>query len=567
MGTADSPFVESLWIPLWLFTALFAIFQTGFMPLYSTRTLGVAWEMWNSGQFLVPYNNGEPYSHKVPLLFWLIHAGWAVGGVGDVWPRLLEVMIGLGVLLLTQRLARVLFRESPLVSSLTPWLLAAFSFTFLFSLQIMYETLLALCVMAALNALVGSDPEKRPWFGWFAVAVAAGLLTKGPVMLLHIAAVYLLGPYWHPWARRSRARWYLGGGVALLLACAALVAWAIPAAQAGGEAYRNELFFVQTAGRVVDSFDHARPWWWYASVLPALLVPWLLWPRAWAALIAGCAGHMHVGRRMIACWLGSVLIAFSLVSGKQAYYLLPELGGVAILLAAGFASFAARDRRAPRAAGAWLLGLSCLFGALMLLLLPGRVADGRVDTPALIDLSAASPLFALAAGVLGVLFLMTPRGDVPAVRRIAGLSLGAVALAYLLFAQTVWAPFDLRPAAERISALQKAGIPVAHFQVYENQFQYLGRLQKPLDVLHGSLVEPWLAANPNGRVVYYAKQLSAADLAHAELIQPFRSEWLVIERMDSWTLRRIGRPAPLPTHPAELVPPDYWPYRKVSSGP
>ena len=83
---------SAAWVPVWLIAALIAIFQTGFMPLYSTRTLGVAWEMWNSGQFLVPMANGVPYSHKVPLLFWLIHAGWFVGGVGDVWPRVLEVL-------------------------------------------------------------------------------------------------------------------------------------------------------------------------------------------------------------------------------------------------------------------------------------------------------------------------------------------------------------------------------------------------------------------------------------------------------------------------------------------
>jgi hypothetical protein len=256
-----------------------------------------------------------------------------------------------------------------------------------------------------------------------------------------------------------------------------------------------------------------------------------------------------------------VLLAFSLVSGKQAYYLIPELGGVAILLAAGFSRLAGYGRIAPRAVGAWLLALACMLGAGFLLLMPAGVADGRLDAQALVDLSTASPWFVVAALVLGALFFLTPRSDVRAVRHIAGVSMAAVALAYLLFAQTLWPPFDLRPAAERISALQRAGVPVAHFQVYENQFQYLGRLKEPLEVLHGSLVEPWSAANPDGRIVYYAKQLSEADLAYADLIQPFRSEWLVIERADSWALRRIGRPAPLPEHPAELVPPGYWPYR------
>ena len=80
-------------------------------------------------------------------------------------------------------------------------------------------------------------------------------------------------------------------------------------------------------------------------------------------------------------------------------------------------------------------------------------------------------------------------------------------------------------------------------------------------------MEPWTAANPDGRIVYYVKQLSPADLDYAELIQPFRSEWLIIERADTWALRRVGKPAPIPDKPAELVPPGYWPYRELLKAP
>ena len=37
------------WLPLWAVVALLAIFSHGPMPLYSTRTLAVAWEMWDHG--------------------------------------------------------------------------------------------------------------------------------------------------------------------------------------------------------------------------------------------------------------------------------------------------------------------------------------------------------------------------------------------------------------------------------------------------------------------------------------------------------------------------------------
>ena len=41
----------------------------------------------------------------------------------------------------------------------------------------------------------------------------------------------------------------------------------------------------QTAGRVVDSFDHARPLWWYLPMLPVLLFE-LLWKLVWVGIVA-----------------------------------------------------------------------------------------------------------------------------------------------------------------------------------------------------------------------------------------------------------------------------------------
>ena len=551
------------WIPLWTLAALVAIFSTGLMPLYSTRTLGVAWEMWSSGQFLVPYSNGEPYSHKVPLLFWLIHLGWAVGGVGDVWPRLLEVSTGLAVLLLARRLARVLAPDDPRITALVPWLLAAFCYAFLFALQIMYEMLLCVCVLGALNALVARDPDRRPAFGWFAVAVAAGLMTKGPVMLLHVVFPFLFGPLWHPWAARERWRWYLGGSLALVAACAVLLAWAFAAAQAGGEAYRNELFFMQTTGRMVDSFDHARPVWWYLSVLPILALPWALWPRAWNAAWQAARAPRTIAWRFLAAWLVPVGIAFSLVSGKQPYYLLPEATGGALALALGFARLAQRGPRAHWIGGSQWLGLVLVAAGAALLWLPRAVAAGRIDSVWYIDLATASPLFAVAGFVLGALLLWPVRDDAANLRRLSAVSIVALALVYGLFAQTLWPRFDLAPAARRIAALERAGVPLAHLDIYQNQFRFLGRLERPITAFLPGQGHDWAAAHPDGRVIRYVRKLSTDDLRHADLVQPFRSDWLVIERAGSWLARERGETVAPPPAPAETYPPRYWPYQRL----
>ena len=95
-----------LWTGLWAVVMAAALFTRPLMPMDETRYLAVAWDMWMSGDFLVPRLNGETYSHKPPLLFWLINLGWGVFGVNEWSPRLVAPLFGLASLFLTQRLAR-----------------------------------------------------------------------------------------------------------------------------------------------------------------------------------------------------------------------------------------------------------------------------------------------------------------------------------------------------------------------------------------------------------------------------------------------------------------------------
>ncbi len=61
----------------WLLLVLLALLTRPLFPMDETRYVALAWEMWQRGDFLVPYLNGEPYSHKPPCF-----SGWCtpVGG-------------------------------------------------------------------------------------------------------------------------------------------------------------------------------------------------------------------------------------------------------------------------------------------------------------------------------------------------------------------------------------------------------------------------------------------------------------------------------------------------------
>ena len=108
-------------------------------------------------------------------------------------------------------------------------------------------------------------------------------------------------------------------------------AWAIPAGMHGGSEYQHAIFWGQTADRMVDSFAHKRPFWWYLPVLPLLLFPWLFWGTFWQGLIKH--NPVNMGIRFCIAWILPVFVAFSFISGKQVHYILPISPAFALLIA------------------------------------------------------------------------------------------------------------------------------------------------------------------------------------------------------------------------------------------
>lgn len=550
------------WLPLWLAVALLAIFAHGPMPLYSTRALAVAWEMWNQGHWLVPHINGEPYSEKAPLLFWLIQAGWFVFGVSDVWPRVLEVLVGGTQLVLVSLLAARLFPNRPWMARATPWMLLAFGYAFLFGLQIMYDVLLATWTLAALLCLAPKAQRAEPRWLLFGLCIGFGLLTKGPVMLLHIAFPWLLGPLWNDWAAQHRARWYGRGVLALLLGGAMLLAWAIPAGVAGGDAYRQRLFFTQTAGRVVDKLaqgknlqNHAQPFWFYLLWLPVLLFPFSGWPRMWTAL-ACLRRPLEPGLRFALCWLVPAFVVFSLISGKQLYYPLPELGGIALLMAGAIAVL--RERRPALAANGWLgtwpLGAGGIVFGVLLFALPALVSGNHLHGEWAEAAAPYSRYFGMAFLLLGALLLLRGRGEL---RRLAVAGLLGVFILNVLFTLTLWQRYDLRPTAHLLAAAEQAGRPIAYMGNYEGQFHFEGRLAQPIAELFGDeALQKFARQHPEALVVAHTSKPDANDLRYALLVQPFRSSWLVVWPAASLADLRSGHTPAEPTTPTQTYPLD-----------
>lgn len=485
------------------------------MPIDETRYLAVAWEMWQRGDFLVPHLNGAPYSHKPPLLFWLVHAGWAVAGVNDVWPRLVLPLCAAATVLVTLRTARALWPDRPWLAPRSAWILAGTALYALYATLLMFDVLLGLAVAIGLLGLVRAASGHARGFVVLALGIGLGALAKGPAVLLHLLPAALLAPWWAGRGALRPARWTAGVLLAVAGGAAIGLAWALPAARAGGEAYRDAILWGQTAHRMVEAFAHQRPAWWYMPWLPLALAPWLAWRPLWdAARARGLRADRGV-RLALASALPA-LAAFSLVSGKQLHYLLPQVPAVALAVARGL-------DEAPRPRRAWLAALGLAGLGVAVLVAP------QLRLPAAAALAGVHPAGALAFFALAGWVAAARRAPSAQVPRLAVASALALATAYAVFVRPLAPAWDLRPLAASIRALQDAGTPVAHDGEYHGQYQFAGRLRRPLPELGDvALARAWIAAHPQGALVVAFRDPAAPAAFHAVAAQPFRGRYAAL---------------------------------------
>ena len=516
-----------LLLSLLLLAALTAtvLFTRPLSPVDETRYVGVAWEMWLRGDFLVPFKNGEAYSHKPPLLFWMIHGGWVLFGVNDSWPRLVLPLFSAGALVLTFLLARRLWPQFNALGGQAALILASTLLWMVFSTALMFDVMLAFWVLLGLHGVMAASEGRRHGFVMLGVAIGLGILTKGPVVLLNLLPVAMLTPWWHPRLPRGAGtapdlkpeddrmrwgRWFAGLGLAVLAGVAIALAWAIPAGQAGGEAYRNAIFWGQTADRMVESFAHQRPFWWYLPLLPLLLFPSFVWPGFWQALAHHHKRGLDRGTRFCLAWMLPVFVALMFISGKQPHYLIPLFPAFALLAARVLADYPARSVGVP--------------AALVVALGVALVAAGSGQFAALQEQVAALP--PLWPGVLLVLLGATAwaggRRGVPATLILALMSTFMLMLVHVVLLHTLSPRYDVRPMAQAIKQVQDAGGQVAHAGKYHAQYQFAGRLEAPLTELHGGELPRWLAADPARHVVMYPERGRDLDALAARHQQAYR---------------------------------------------
>lgn len=547
----------------WTAFALATLAMRPALPVDETRYLGVALEMAQRGDPWLLHNNGDAYDHKPPLLFWLINAAWSVTGIHEWSARLVPILL---TLLNARLLIALTVRLYPQAADRADRVLLLFlgtTYLAVYQTALMFDPLLLSGVLLAWLGLLRGARGEGAGPVCFGAGVALGLLAKGPVVWVYTLPALLLLPMLQPvsdWRRRPY-------GFALLAALIPLGLWLL-LAERSEPGMLHKLIVVQTLERIAGAHAaaHPRPFWWYLPLLPLLALPWSAWPPLWRALLGHRRSlHASPAGRWLAWLSAAILLALSLIGGKQVHYLLPllVLGCVyahglleamavhvpapvaslqtapqrpllALLAWAGAVRLRSDSRRASRR-GRQVLSVLLAIGGITVLLLAALVAAHRhpPDFVALLLPVLLAVLIVLAALLLAV------RNNPPQTGLTAAASLLTLALIVEAVLGRIGDRYDLRDIARLAGQAEQAGRPIAWVGHYQNELRFHGRLTRPVTALRPEVAADWIARHPDALVILRQKRLAdESRIPPTEHRQPYRSDALLAFRGEVLSARR-----------------------------
>ncbi len=297
-----------------------------------SRYAQIALEMIQTGDYVVPRLNGEPYLDKPPLLYWITAASFQLFGVNEQAARLPSALAATLTVLATYFLgSRLLGQRVAFTGALMQFLCIGFVLSGRF--VIMDGLLTLFTTISLLAGFIALRSWRLPILWWLLAALACGLgvLTKGPVAL--VLTVPPLAAW--QWLSRYSVRFRLRHWAAFALVVAAVTAsWFAVVGLAQPE-FLEHFVWKHHIVRFVTTFTHEAPFWYYVPVLLIGTFPCSVLTAPLLAFLLGRSAHL---RQLRSAELGATVIAaawiilfFSLSSCKLPTYVLPAVPMLCLL--------------------------------------------------------------------------------------------------------------------------------------------------------------------------------------------------------------------------------------------
>lgn len=499
------------------------------------RYAEIAREMKDSGDLLIPTLNGIPHFQKPPVIYWSTAASLLVLGENEVAARMVSLLAGLGVLVLTFWIGRWWFDATTGLAAV--WLLASSWQFFMLARSLTPDMMMTFWSTAGIAGFVWASRSEvatsarfLPYFTCMGIAFA----TKGPMGIL---VPLFTGIGWQWGSRRSgqprvRVPWIAGLTLTLVLALGWFFAASLRHPELGRYFFEFEFlnrFLSKTHGR-------SQPLWYF---IPVLLVGWLPWTPLIPLAISGRREKRRSGisdpatNKALVGWLVVPFMLLSLSGSKLMTYVLPLFPGIALWLANGLLS------QSKRRALSIYVGIQALVLVVFALTIGALVARSSLLPASVEPDDWFLPLLCLAAvSIVGASWSLS-RGITEA--RLAGMALSALVLWMTLASQLVHLgpvmrmQASMRPVAERLREepdWETAQIIVAHTRAHGLKF-YLGRLTDATLDKSDVVLEP--TSEIAARLHPSIEELNLRDDGSSAIYLVTRDRELKRLNLDGWT--------------------------------
>ncbi len=447
------------------------------------RYAQVAREMLETGEWVVPHLNGEVYTEKPPLYFWLIALlSKPFGDVSEVTARLPSALASTFVVLLTYFLGAKMFgRREAFIGSAV---MATSTQFFWIGRAGALDMVLTLSVLAALAVFYIAYAERRPLLYSAAfVLLVPGVLTKGPVALavaLVVMLAFLLTEVFlgKEGAKKQLAWFAVSTVVGLATIALVVVPWWREAHERSGGAYGSvSILIKQTKGRMIEAYSHKKPFYYYFGEIIWQFLPWTVFLPMTIHTVWRKGGlRQNQGLRFLVVWFISVFLFFTCISGKRSQYLLPLFPAGGLILGWALTVSNPFEGRIRKRKAFWVPLLALALGAaagLVAVVVGAYLLARQFVPPAMVAAFVAGMCLAL------IVRQCLARPPSVALGCVAAITALAVSVFFGYIGPAVDKYKSARPFCDKVLDAMDEGDALVFYSVYRPNIHYYMRRRMP----------------------------------------------------------------------------------------
>lgn len=320
---------------------LFGLGSYGLAETSEARYAEISREMLLSGDYLNPELLGIFHFHKPPITYYITTLGYRIFGINEFGARFFLQISIIVQLVLVYGISNLLYKNRK-ISFLAGLIYFSMPIVLISSRNLTTDNYLTTFILGAIYCWQYYVTYAKIWVLYlFYTLVGLALLTKGPVALLFIIVYIVTEKTLFNRAFKVGVHHILG-----ILVCLTISAsWYLMVIIENPKLWD---YFIQKqlASRMnADSFNRAKPVWYYALLLIGLIFPW------WISLIprfkSKIKSFQNLPRESLLLIYSSVtlFVIFSAFTTKLIFYLLPMFWMMAVFIAVQLPKIEALSRK------------------------------------------------------------------------------------------------------------------------------------------------------------------------------------------------------------------------------